>query len=117
VPVVEVDALIGLDQCDFDLVKLIGRMRPFGVGNPEPVFGTRSLKLISARSVGNGHLKMAVAQGGRVMDAIGFGMADVLGDLRASGGLVSLAYALEENSWRGVTDLQLRLKDVQLEEF
>lgn len=116
VPVVDVDALVTLEQCDFDLVRHIARMRPFGVGNPEPVFGTNDLKLISARSVGNGHLKMTVAQGDRAMDAIGFGMAGSLSDLRAGGGMVSLAYVLEENSWRGVTDLQLRLKDVQAEE-
>jgi single-stranded-DNA-specific exonuclease len=117
VPVVDVDALITLEQCDFDLVRHIAKMRPFGVGNPEPVFGTNGLKLISARSVGNGHLKMTVAQGERVMDAIGFGMAGALADLRTGGGMVSLAYVLEENVWRGVTDLQLRLKDVQTEEY
>ncbi len=31
--------------------------------------------------------------------------------------MVTLAYELEENTWRGVTDLQLRLKDVQPEDY
>ncbi|MBM3306759.1 MAG: single-stranded-DNA-specific exonuclease RecJ [Candidatus Eisenbacteria bacterium] len=113
VPVVDVDAIVSLDECDFELVRLMAGMRPFGVGNPEPVLGATGVKLVSARSVGNGHLKMTVAQGDRVMDAIGFGMADALADLRAGGGTVSLAFVLEENTWRGVTGLQLRLRDVQ----
>jgi hypothetical protein len=73
--------------------------------------------LIAAKSVGNGHLKLTVAQSEKVMDAIGFGMAGSLDELRAGGGMVSLAYVLEENTWRGVTDLQLRLKDVQPEDY
>jgi single-stranded-DNA-specific exonuclease len=117
VPVVEVDALVTFSECDFDLVNCMKQMQPFGAGNPEPVFGTKQVKLISAKSVGNGHLKLTVSQGDRVMDAIGFGMADALEELRSGGGMVSLAYVLEENTWRGVTDLQLRLKDVQPEEF
>jgi hypothetical protein len=31
--------------------------------------------------------------------------------------MVSLAYVLEENHWRGETSLQLRLKDVQPEYY
>ena len=31
--------------------------------------------------------------------------------------MVALAYVLEENHWRGVTALQLRLKDVQPEGY
>jgi single-stranded-DNA-specific exonuclease len=117
IPVVELDALVTLDECTFDLVNQMKKMRPFGAGNPEPVFGTRDLKLIAARAVGNGHLKMTVAQGDKAMDAIGFGMADALAELRAGCGMVSLAYVLEENTWRGVTELQLRLKDVQPDEY
>jgi len=117
VPVIEVDAMVSLAQCSFELVNEMKTMRPFGAGNPEPVFGTRGLKVISARHVGKGHLKLTVAQGGRTMDAIGFGMGDALDDVRASGGMVSLAYVLEENTWRGVTNLQLRLKDIQPEGY
>jgi single-stranded-DNA-specific exonuclease len=117
VPVIEIDALVTLAECDFDLVQMTKSLRPFGAGNPEPVYGTRNLKLISAKAVGNGHLKMTVSQGDRAMDAIGFGMGDALDDLRGAGGVVALAYVLEENTWRGVTNLQLRLKDVQSEDY
>jgi single-stranded-DNA-specific exonuclease len=117
VPMLDVDSLIDLAECDYDLVSHMKQMQPFGAGNPEPVFGTRNVKLISAKSVGNGHLKLTVAQRDKVMDAIGFGMADSLEELRESDGMVAIAYVLEENTWRGVTNLQLRLKDVQPEGY
>ena len=117
VPVVEIDAEIILEECSFELVNLMKQMRPFGAGNPEPVFGTSGLKLMSATVVGNGHLKMTVSQGGKELDAIGFGMADSLEDLRSSGGMIAAAYILEENTWHGRTELQLRLKDVHPEGY
>ncbi len=117
VPEVEIDALVSLDECNYDLVKHMKQMAPFGAGNREPVFGTRNMKLIAARSVGKNHLKLTVTQGGNSMDAIGFGMAGALADLREGGGMVTLAYVLEENHWRGETSLQLRLKDVQPEYY
>ncbi len=117
VPEVELDAVVSLDECNYDLIEHMKRMAPFGAGNREPVFGTRNLKLIAAKVVGNNHLKLTVAQGDNSMDAIGFGMADALADLRDAGGMVSLAYVLEENHWRGETTLQLRLKDVQPEYY
>jgi single-stranded-DNA-specific exonuclease len=117
VPVIEVDDSVTLAECTGELVNLMKKLRPFGAGNPEPVFGTKDLKLVAAKAVGNGHLKLTVAQGDRLMDAIGFGMADALGELRGCGGMIALAYVLEENAWRGQTDLQLRIKDVQPEEY
>jgi single-stranded-DNA-specific exonuclease len=117
VPVIEVDDLVSLAECTGELVNLMKKLRPFGAGNPEPIFGTRDVKLVAAKAVGNGHLKLTVAQGDRLMDAIGFGMADSLGELRECGGMIALAYVLEENAWRGVTELQLRIKDVQPEEY
>lgn len=117
IPEVELDAVVTLEECNYELVEHMKRMAPFGAGNREPVFGTRNMKLIAAKAVGNNHLKLTVAQGEISMDAIGFGMADSLADLRDGGGMVSLAYVLEENHWRGETTLQLRLKDVQPEYY
>lgn len=115
VPVIDVDAIISLDQCNSDLVDLLRKVGPFGSGNPEPVFGTRDLRVISAKEVGKGHLKATFSERDLVMDGIGFGMASLLPDLRAGTGRVAVAYLLKENSWKGVTDLELELRDVQIE--
>ena len=121
VAVIDIDGEVRLPNCTFDLVHQLKKLRPFGAGNPEPVFGTRRVKVEDAKTVGNGHLRMRVSQDGRVMDVIGFGMAEAYRELRSemrdSSFMVSLAYVLEENTWRGETNLQLRLKDVQPEDY
>ena len=45
----------------------IQRMRPFGAGNPQPVFLTRRARILQARRVGaaSDHLKMRIGHGGR----------------------------------------------------
>jgi hypothetical protein len=60
-----------------------------------------------------GHLKLLLRspQGGRPVDAIGFGMATVP---VAQGGRIDLLYTPEINTWNGNANLQLRLKDLQI---
>ena len=51
------------------------------------------------------------------MDVIGFGLGDALPDLQqgfAEGQPLDLVYSIEENTFRGVTKLQLKAKDVRL---
>jgi single-stranded-DNA-specific exonuclease len=62
----------------------------------------------------NKHLRFRVRQKGRVMDAIGFGMAHFADRLKDSRDRLDLAYTLEENTFRGETSLQLRIKDIKL---
>jgi single-stranded-DNA-specific exonuclease len=56
---------------------------------------------------------------GRTYDAIGFGMGEKLSVLRESqdtGAPVELLFSLEENTWNGRTTLQLKARDVRLDE-
>ena len=80
--------------------------------------------MVSARTVGSddSHLKFEVRQQdsstGDAFDAIGFGMGEKLSVLRESqdtGTPVELLFSLEENTWNGRTNLQLKARDVRLE--
>jgi single-stranded-DNA-specific exonuclease len=44
-PLLEVEAEIGLDQVTPELFNLLQRLEPFGMGNPEPVFASRNVRL------------------------------------------------------------------------
>jgi single-stranded-DNA-specific exonuclease len=63
--------------------------------------------------VGGSHLKLALAASGRTLDAIGFGMADRLEEVGASGASFDLAFKLEENEWKGSTRAQARIVDLR----
>ena len=58
-------------------------------------------------------LKFRVRQKGRTMDAIGFGMAEYADELNERRVQLDLAFVLEENIYRGETNLQLRIKDIK----
>ena len=107
-PVIRVDAWIGLGEADHALVAALDRMAPFGAGNPEPVLGFRSVRLLGPpRLVGGDHLKMTLGSGERQLDAIAFRM----GSVEVPDGPLDVLGALQENTFRGRTSLQLRVAD------
>jgi single-stranded-DNA-specific exonuclease len=53
------------------------------------------------------------------MDAIAFGMGDkidVLRESRREGRPLEVLYSVEENTWKGRTSLQLKVRDVRLQQ-
>ncbi|WDP86560.1 MAG: single-stranded-DNA-specific exonuclease RecJ [Desulfobacter sp.] len=55
---IKVDAELSLEDITHDLAVEINQMRPFGTGNPEPVFLVRNLWVASSHIIGNCHRKM-----------------------------------------------------------
>lgn len=109
-PTLRLDAEVPLAAVTWDLVADVGRLAPFGSGNPRPTFLARGVRVRATREVGRGHLKMVVEQGPALLDCIGFRMAD---RAPAPGDVVDLAYRPEINEFRGERRLQLELRDLR----
>jgi single-stranded-DNA-specific exonuclease len=109
-PRLAIDALVGFDQLDDELMRFLDRLEPCGEGNPAPLLATRQAAVLSKRAVGadHKHLKLTLRQGGRAFDAIGFNLGDRLAEVTPS---IDLAFRLERNEYRGVTSLQLVVED------
>jgi single-stranded-DNA-specific exonuclease len=61
-PALNFDAELALDQVTPELFKLLQRLEPFGVGNPQPVFAARSVRLMaSPRVMKDKHVKLKLA--------------------------------------------------------
>jgi single-stranded-DNA-specific exonuclease len=120
VPTLTVDAEISLDMLDLELADSLALLAPHGMGNPEPTLISRQLQIMrSARRVGRNHLKMKVRQSarGQVVDAIGFNMGGFVEALsQPSAPRIDLAFTPERNTWNGRDSLQLRLKDLHLQQ-
>ncbi len=98
-----------------DFSRSLNRLAPFGEGNPEPVFLVESGRVIRTRPVGSDgkHLKLSLSfPDGRVVDAIGFSLADRIPDL-SEGDTIDVLCRLGENEWNGSTNLQLGLVDMR----
>jgi len=104
-----VDAEIGLDAIDEPLAEEIRRLEPFGVGNPEPCLGARGVVLERSRVVGERHLQVTLRDGEHARDGIGFGFAEGAPDL---GARVRAAFFPELDTFRGVTRVRVRLRDL-----
>src|SRR5262249_28919033 len=85
IPETDIDAELDLSVLNGETMAEVRRLEPYGQGNTEPILLTRNVQVVSMRIVGGnpllgkpGHLKLLLrsSQGGRPVDAIGFGMAD-----------------------------------------
>jgi single-stranded-DNA-specific exonuclease len=90
----------------------LDRLRPFGAGNPAPVFSSRGLEIKGKRIIGaNGeHLKLVLYDGRQTWDAIAFRQGARHDHLPAR---ADVAYTLEVNEWNGRSQLQLNVKDIK----
>ncbi len=111
-PVLRVDAEMDLSNLDSDFYRQLRRLAPFGHGNPTPVFASDNLRIVlPPRVVGEKHLKLRVADGSNAFDALAWRKADRAREFHA-GQAVRLAFTLDENTYQGMTSLQLILKDI-----
>ncbi|MCG6955648.1 MAG: single-stranded-DNA-specific exonuclease RecJ [Gemmatimonadetes bacterium] len=112
-PELRVDLELPLDQVDLELIHWLEYMGPHGIGNPRPVFVARNVSLEGARTVKETHLKVALRDGGSMLDAIGFGVAERHPPETLRGGGYDVALKLERNEWKGIVRPQARLLDLR----
>ncbi len=127
-PAIQVDAALDLGEIGtvhdrfWAVLKQFG---PFGPANARPVFHAQDLAVAGTpRQVGSdgNHLKFAVRQRERdhpPLDVIGFGMGAMLETLHRSqreGRPLELLFSIEANTWNGRTTLQLKARDLRLQE-
>lgn len=110
-----VDMELPLEKATYNLWQEIQKFAPFGMGNYEPVFVSRGVKVSDARVIGKDkkHLKISIlchVSGVRI-DAIGFGMGELYSQLKPEKP-VDIAYTIDINVWNGHKTLQLKLKDI-----
>jgi len=106
-PEQRVDIEIPLGDATSDLERLIRHLEPCGMGNPAPVFGVRGVGLTRRQRVGGNHLRGTLLGDGGSLGAIAFRMADRIDDL--GDGPVDATFRLEQNEFRGQTELQARV--------
>ena len=111
-PVLEIDANIRLSDVAHELVEEFALLGPFGMGNTEPLLGSKALEVVSPKIVGNKHLKMRLKKASLSLDAIGFGMGGLLEGLRNSP-VVDAVFTPAINDWNGGRYLQLVVKAVR----
>ncbi|MGE5207251.1 MAG: single-stranded-DNA-specific exonuclease RecJ [Chlamydiota bacterium] len=119
-PLLDLDSELALAQVTPELFDALCRMEPFGLGNPEPKFVARKVRvLLPPRVLKDKHIKMklAVEQEGRKfapgIPALGWGMAERFRQQQVlAGDVLDVAFTLEHNDHPEFGGLELRLCDV-----
>ena len=94
-------------------IQALGRLEPFGNGNPSPNLCVMGAELLQAQSIGAGkHTKLTLGKAGQNLDCIFFSMPSE--DLGVGvGSVVDVAFEPQINEFRGRSTVQLNLIDIR----
>ncbi len=116
VPVIPIEQELSFADIDDRFFNILRHLEPFGPGNPRPVFCTR--RVINNRytkRVGKTgeHLRLDITDRTAAIQGIAFGQGDKA--LHLQNGLpADVCYELEENTYNGVTSVQMAVHDIKL---
>ena len=113
VPVLNIDAILNIDEITKNMIESMSELEPFGEANPMPVFAFKGLKIASIRSLTDGkHLKLGLKSNNNTyVNAIGFNLGHFASEFKI-GDKIDVAGNLEINSFNGVENIQINLKDI-----
>ena len=99
-----------------NLLKTIDLFEPYGEGNPQLLFFSRKLKIVSADIIGKGekkHLKLVLAGGKHKWPALFWNAAERLGRDFSLGDSIDVVYRLERNLFNGMETAQMIVQEVE----
>ena len=111
-PIINIDAKINLSDINKEMVESLKELEPFGEGNKMPIFVFKNLKIDSIRALSEGkHLKLTLKDNNTIVSAIGFNLGHMVEEYRI-GDKIDVVGVLEINSYNGVENLQINIKDI-----
>ncbi len=113
VPELRLDFNINPAGMSVDMVEAIKLFEPFGIGNPQPVFGLIGVKLDKIIPVGAGkHLKLLFSKNGSAFQAILFGVG-IDRFCFAVGDILDLAVSLDTSFYKDSYVLSIQIKGIR----
>ncbi len=120
-----IDLEIKAEDISWEFINDLKKMEPFGMGNKEPVFLLKNMRISDVRMVGNGspprrqagkHLKLALKStdgNPKIFDAIGFKLGEEFPNLKKDD-LIDIVFNLSEDEWNGSKKIQMKLVDIKI---
>jgi len=113
-----IDLSVSLSDVTLEAVDQLGRLEPFGSGNPTPRIAICNLIIKDSRTMGkeNKHLRLTVEQSGTSIEVVAFGMGTHR-DRLAPGMRIDLLGELTVNEWNGNRKAQVMFQDYRSEDL
>jgi single-stranded-DNA-specific exonuclease len=114
IPVLDIDLRIPINIISHEFLALVERLKPFGLGNEEPVFVSEGLGVAEVNLVGkeSQHLSLKIYNEGSYYKAIYFNGASYANGL-TYGDKIDLVYTVKKNEYNGKTYIDLVVKDLK----
>lgn len=108
------DAKVNFKDLTFDFMDSLQLLEPFGNENPSPLLYCDCVQLWPPKVVGKYHLKFFLEQGDRMLEGIGFGLADRRDEIRGKNISLNVAFTPQINTFLNKASIQLLVKDFQM---
>jgi single-stranded-DNA-specific exonuclease len=113
-PILKIDANLDLGTISDTLVNELEALMPFGTGNPEPLFMTADVRVVSSKIVGKNHRRMILRQSSApntpVFQAIQFNVDSRVSNKQK---ISQMVFKLRWNRWKGNKSAQLVIEDLR----
>jgi single-stranded-DNA-specific exonuclease len=116
-PTVEIDLQLPFDAITQKFISILRQFSPFGPENQKPVFEARNVYVLNSLSTfKDKHLRFLAGQkgNGNIFNVVGFDVMEHYPRL-ANGDHCRMAFTIEENTYNGVTSIQLRIRDMKFD--
>lgn len=110
------DADVNFDDLTFEFMESIKLLEPFGNENPPPLLYSEAKQVWAPKVVGKLHLKMYLEQKDRMLEGIGFGMAQRKNALRKKNLSLKVVFTPHINVFLNKASIQLQIKDFKIKE-
>lgn len=110
-PSLDIDLELTIDDLDISLIEEISKLEPFGASNPSPTFVLKDLILKQKKLMGStkDHLKLIIDTPNGAIDCVWWSKGDIP---LIAGDKMDIAFAPQLNTFNGVTNIQLVIKDI-----
>ena len=111
---IRVEEELQLSDIDRQFYNVLRHLEPFGPNNPHPLFVTRALiNNRYTKRVGKlgEHLKLDLTDRSLAISGIAFGKGEMATFIQ-NGNAVDVCYSIEQNTYNGVTSLQMKVEDI-----
>ena len=109
-PLLEVDAELNFSEVDLTLLAELNALKPFGVGNPEPLFMTSRAEVCERKTFPAG-VRYRLRKNGRTLSGVMFGTPEDCSG--KPGEFLDIAYRLTQNAWNGASSAELKIVDLK----
>jgi single-stranded-DNA-specific exonuclease len=113
-PILQIDAHLDLDTISDALISELEALMPFGTGNPEPLFMTADVRVVSSKIVGKNHRRLILQQSSTpnapVFQAIQFNVESRVSNKQK---ISQMVFKLRWNRWKGKKTAQLVIEDLK----